>query len=377
MGKARPVDTQINLEKEAELNKFFKAVIKSGATDLHMKVGQVPKIRLNGQLKNTTGETLTEEKMEELIFELLSSAQKKYFLEHGYLEFAHEVTDSDRFRISVYRQRGMISLAARWVNTTIPPFESLNMPGAVRDLANAPEGLIIVSGPTGCGKTTTIASIVDYISETRNCHIMTFEDPIEYLYKDKKAMVSQREVGTDVLDYEEALNAIARQDPDVVIIGELKDIATVSAAMGVAETGHLVFGTINAASALQAVQRILDFFPTEERKFARQSLSLSLKAVICQDLAPCVKDNIDRVPVVEILLSNPIVKRIIADGREAGIPNVIRACANEGMQDIIDALCKLVNDQWVDLRVAYDYAPNEEELKMAIRGIRTPPSGIL
>jgi len=377
MTDERPVDTRINLEKEPELNKFFKAVIKSGASDLHIKVGQVPKIRLHGQLKNTTGDAITEERIEELVFELMSSAQKDYFLKHGYLEMAHEVTDSDRFRISVYRQRGFISLTARWVNTTIPPFDTLNMPDRVKQFATAPEGLIIVSGPSGSGKTTTIASLVDYINSTRNCHIMTFEDPIEYLYKDKKAIVSQREIGTDVLDFEEALRAINRQDPDVVVIGELTDQKTIIAAMGAAVTGHLVFGTINAANTLQVVQKILDAFPVEDKNFARQTLSQCLRAVICQQLVPCVKDGIDMVPLVEILLSNAIVRRLLADGREAGLPNVIRACTSEGMKDTIDALSDLINKQLVDLRVAYDYAPNEEELKMAMRGIRTPPSGIL
>ncbi|MDO8303683.1 MAG: ATPase, T2SS/T4P/T4SS family, partial [Sedimentisphaerales bacterium] len=195
MVQGQPIDTHIHLSHEPELNKFFKAAIKSQASDVHLKVGQVPKLRIRGSLKSTTGEIMSEEKMEQLIFEIMSPAQKDYFLKNGALDFAHEVTDVDRFRINVFRQRGMVSLVGRRITSTIPPFESLHLPPVVEKIAQSHDGLVLVTGPTGSGKTTTIASMIDYISTNSACHIVTIEDPIEYLYKDKKAIVSQREIG--------------------------------------------------------------------------------------------------------------------------------------------------------------------------------------
>jgi twitching motility protein PilT len=377
MAEDRPIDTHVHLDHEPELNKFFKAVTKARASDLHLKVGQVPKMRLGGALKNTTGEPLTEKRTEELVFELLSDAQKDYFLKNGTLEFAHEISDTERFRINVFRQRGMISLVARRIESRIPPFESLHLPGIVKELAEAQEGLILVTGPVGCGKTTTLASMVDIINRTRSCHIITFEDPIEYLYKDRKALVSQREIGIDLTDLDEALYLLARQDPDVVVISELHDHRTISAAIKSAEAGHLVFGTLNAGSVVQSVQRLLDLFPQDERNQARQSFSMAFKAIICQELLPCTRDNIGRIPLVEVLISNPIARKVIADRNEGELPNVIRACKNEGMLDVTESLCQLVNDEYIDVKKAYEYAPNIEELKMALKGIKTTARTIM
>ncbi len=202
--------------------------------------------------------------MEEMVFEILSPIQKEFFLEHGTLDFAHEIGDEHRFRINVFRQRGMISLAARRVSAYVPSFESLHLPPILEKIADTNQGLVLVVGPTGCGKTTTIASMIDYINRTRSCHIVTIEDPIEYLYKDQKAIVSQREIGIDVPDYEDALKYLMRQDPDVVFIGEMRDAKTVTAGMRAAETGHLVFGTMHSANASQAVHRLLGLVPTKQ-----------------------------------------------------------------------------------------------------------------
>ena len=236
-----PIDDQIRLDHEPKLHKFFKAAVKTRASDLHLKVGQPPKLRLFGELKNTTGEALTAEKIEEMVFEILTPAQKKFFLEHGTIDFAHEIDGEHRFRTNVFRQRGIISLAARRVNTFIPPFEELNLPPVLAKICESRQGLVLVVGPTGCGKTTTIASMINYINRTRSCHIITVEDPIEYLFKDAKAIVSQREIGLDTRDFEDALTYLMRQDPDVVFVGEMRDARTVTAGMRAAETGHLVF----------------------------------------------------------------------------------------------------------------------------------------
>ncbi|MBN2455114.1 MAG: PilT/PilU family type 4a pilus ATPase [Sedimentisphaerales bacterium] len=377
MVEKQPIDAQVYLDHEPEIHKYFRAAIKTRASDLHLKVGQPPKLRLFGQLKDTTGEVMTEERIEYLIFEILTPAQKEFFAKFGTLDFAHEIGGEDRFRINVFRQRGFVSLAARRVNAEVPPFEQLHLPKILEKIANESQGLVLVVGPTGCGKTTTIASMVDYINATRMCHIVTIEDPIEYLFKDKKAIVSQREIGIDVQNFEEALTYLMRQDPDVVFIGEMRDAKTVSAGMRAAETGHLVFGTMHSQNTSQAVQRLLDLFPQTERDLIRQTLSLTIKAIISQALLPCIKEGVDRIPAVEILLANPSVKKLISEEREADLPNVIRSAKEEGMQDITDNLCALIKEGMVDPKDAYHYAPNKEELKMALKGIRTTAGGIL
>jgi twitching motility protein PilT len=377
MGTEQPIDTQTPLDHEPKLNKYFRAAIKTRASDLHLKVGQTPKLRLFGELKKTTGEVMTPEKMQELVFELLSPAQKEFFLAHGTLDFAHEVDGEHRFRTNVFRQRGLISLAARRVNTVIPPFEDLHLPKSLELICASRQGLVLVVGPTGCGKTTTIASMIDYINRTRSCHIVTVEDPIEYLFKDRKAIVSQREIGLDTNDFEEALTYLMRQDPDVVFVGEMRDAKTVTAGMRAAETGHLVFGTLHSANASQAIHRLLDLFPQNERDLVRQTLALAIRAVISQVLLPCIKEGTDRIPAVEILITNAAAKRLIAEGRESDLPNVIRSSQNEGMQDITYNLVDLVEKGLIDPKDAMKYAPNTDELKMALKGIRTTASGIL
>jgi twitching motility protein PilT len=375
--KEQPIDTRTPLDHEPKLNRFFRAAIKTRASDLHLKVGQTPKLRLFGELKKTTGDVLTPEKMEELVFELLSPVQKEFFMEHGTLDFAHEVDGEHRFRTNVFRQRGLISLAARRVNTMIPPFEDLHLPQSLETICAARQGLVLVVGPTGCGKTTTIASMIDYINRTRSCHIITVEDPIEYLFKDRKAIVSQREIGLDTKDFEEALTYLMRQDPDVVFVGEMRDAKTVTAGMRAAETGHLVFGTLHSANASQAIHRLLDLFPQNERDLVRQTLSLAIRAIISQVLLPSIKEGIDRIPAVEILITNAAAKKLISEGREGDLPSVIRSSQNEGMQDITYNLVDLVQKGLIDPKDALKYAPNTDELKMALKGIRTTASGIL
>jgi twitching motility protein PilT len=364
-------------DHEPELNKFFRVAIKTQASDLHLKVGQPPKLRISGELKNTTGDSMTKEKMEQLVLEILSPAQKEAFLKTGTFDFAHEIGDEDRFRINIFRQRGVISLAARRVEPSVPPLESLHLPSILEKISDRREGLVLVVGPTGCGKTTTIASMIDHINRTRPCHIVTIEDPIEYLFKDKKAIVAQREIGIDVDDFEQALKYLMRQDPDVVFIGEMRDAKTVTAAMRASETGHLVLGTMHSANTSQAIQRLLDLYPQSERDLARQTLSLAVKAIVSQILLPSIKEGVDRIPAVEILLANPSVKKLISEGRETDLPSVIRASKEEGMQDLTDNLCELVKNGFVDPKDAYKHAPNTDELKMALKGIRASTRGIL
>jgi twitching motility protein PilT len=372
-----PIDTHVASGKDPEVNKFFRAAIKTRASDLHLKVGQPPKLRLFGSLKNTTGEVLTEQRVEDLVFEILSPVQKEFFLEHGTLDFAHEVDGGNRFRINIFRQRGMVSLAARRVNTLIPPFADLHLPPILEQISDSSQGLVLVVGPTGCGKTTTIASMIDHINHNRSCHIVTVEDPIEYLFIDDKAIVSQREIGLDVKDFDEALTYLMRQDPDVVFVGEMRDAKTVTAGMRASETGHLVFGTMHSANASQSVHRLLDLFPPNERDLIRQTLALSLQAVISQILLPSLKEGVDRIPAVEVLIANPAARKLIAEEREADLPSVIRSSVGEGMQDLTFNLCEMIKQGLIDPKDAFMHAPNKEELKMALKGIKTSASGIL
>ncbi|MHC4394454.1 MAG: type IV pilus twitching motility protein PilT [Planctomycetota bacterium] len=377
MASEQPIGAHTDPGHEPELNKFFRAAVKTQASDLHLKVGQPPKLRLYSKLKNTTGEIITKEAVERLVFELLSPEQKDYFVKNGTIDFAYEIGTEDRFRINIFRQRGVISLAARRVSSDIPLFETLHLPLVIQNIADGSQGLILVVGPTGCGKTTTIASMINHINHTRSCHIVTVEDPIEYIFKDDKAIVSQREIGIDVKDFDEALRTLMRQDPDIVFVGEMRDAKTVTAGMRAAETGHLVFGTMHSANASQAVQRLLDLFPQSERDLTRQTLSLTIRAIISQVLIPSIKEGIERIPAVEVLLANPTVKKLISEAREADLPSVIQSCQEEGMQDFTTNLCEMVKNGSIDPKDAYHYAPNVEELKMAMKGIRTSTSGIL
>jgi twitching motility protein PilT len=377
MVEGQPIQAERKLEDEPRLYKFFRAAVKMQASDLHLKVGQPPKVRLYGQLKNTTAGIMSAEMVEQMAFEIMSTAQKEIFQKEGTLDFAHEIGGEDRFRINVFRQRGVLSLVARRVNSTVPAFGELHLPAVLEKICDRAQGLILVTGPAGGGKTTTIAAMIDFINRSRSCHIVTIEDPIEYLFQDKKAIVTQREIGLDVKDYDEALKYLVRQDPDVIFVGEMRDARTVTAGMRAAETGRLVFGTIHSANASQAVHRILDLFTQNERDLARQTLSLTVEAIISQMLVPSIKEGVSRMPVVEILLANPAVRKLTSEGREADLPTVIRSCQNEGMQDFTYNLCELIKNGSVDPKEAYKIAPNIEELKMALKGIRGTASGIL
>jgi twitching motility protein PilT len=377
MAEEQPISTTGSHEPDKQLDKYFMAAVENRASDLHLKVGHPPKLRMQGQLRDTSGEVLSQERIEKLVFEILSQPQKELFKQHGTLDFAYEVDGKHRFRINIFHQRGAISMAARRVESTVPSFEQIHLPKTLEKIADRAQGLVLVVGPSGSGKTTTIASMIDFINQSHSCHIVTIEDPIEYIFKDKKAIVSQREIGIDVKDFTEALTYLMRQDPDVVFVGEMRDATTVTAGMRAAETGHLVFGTLHSANASQAVGRLLDLFPQDERDMVRRALSLTIKAIISQLLLPCIKEGIDRMPVLEIMLANPQVRKLIAEGRESDLPGVIKACQEEGMLDITDNLCKLVLDGFIDPREAYKYAPNADELKMALKGIRATASGIM
>jgi twitching motility protein PilT len=267
-------------------------------------------------------------------------------------------------------------MVARRVNRNIPPFEKLNLPPALLRIADFPDGLVLLAGATGSGKSTTIASIIQKINEQRSCHIVTIEDPIEYVYEDAKSIVNQREIGIDVPAFDLALKALMRQDPDVVLIGEMRDRETFAAAIQAAQTGHLVFSTIHANSAAQTVGRILDLFPPEQRQNVRQNLVFTLRSIICQMLLPGCQPTAPRVPAVDVLFANPSVKRSIAEGKDENLKIIIESCVNEGMISFTGCLKELVDKELITHETAYEYAPSIEELKMRLKGVKVNTGGL-
>jgi len=360
------------------MSDLLQLVVSEGASDLHVRVGTPPTIRVHGILHRVEGPALSADDSEELMRSITSEDHIQHVRERGGADFGFAFADAARFRVSVFKEKGNFGVVLRQIPNKLLTMEEIGIPPSTKELLYKPRGLVLVTGPTGSGKTTTLASMINIINEDRDeAHIVTIEDPIEYLFKDQKGIVSQREIGLDTKDYEEALTYLMRQDPDVVFVGEMRDARTVAAGMRASETGHLVFGTLHSANASQAIHRLLDLFPQNERDLVRQALTLAIKAVISQVLLPCIQEGVGRIPAVEILISNAAARKLIAEGREADLPSVIRSSAAEGMQDLTYNLCELVKAGLIDPKDAYKHAPNVEELKMALKGITTTASGIL
>jgi len=376
--ESQPIDQlDKRVGKQLMIEPYFRALMRFDGSDLHIKPNSVPHIRLGSSIRNVRQEPLTQQQVVEMAEELMTPKQREFFLANGSIDLAQELEGADRFRLNIYRQRGMVSIAARRVTRNIPDFAALNLPPAVENIANLYEGLVLVSGPTRSGKSTTIAAMLEHINKTRSCHIITIEDPIEYLYEDKKALISQRELGIDVESFDTALKYLPRQDPDVVLIGEMRDPQTFQAALQVAETGHLVFGTIHASGAAQTIGRVLDLFPDERRDLIRRLLAFNLKAVLCQRLLPSITEGLESVPAVEIMLTNPSVRQLIEERRDEELPDLIRAHERSGMRSLTRSLLELIEKDMIDPRKAYEVAPNVDELKMAMKGISSDRSGLM
>ncbi len=362
---------------QMKIERFFLAMQKLDASDLHLKADCVPHFRTQSSLRKSNQPSLSGDEILEMSLELMTDKQRAYFLEHGNIDLAHDLEGSDRFRINIFRQRGEVSLAARRVTRDIPKFDELHLPESIAEIAKEHQGLVLLSGPTGSGKSTTIASLLEIINRTRPCHIVTIEDPIEYLYEDKKALVNQREIGIDVESFDAALKYLMREDPDVVLIGEMRDRETFEAALQASETGHLVFGTVHASSAPQTIERVLALFPERSRNLIRQSLAFNLRAIVCQRLLPSIVEDIPRIPAVEVLLTNPSVRQLLEDGRDHELVDVIRSNERNGMQTFTSSLLKLIENEYIDPKVGYDNAPNAEELKMRMKGISSGHAGFI
>jgi twitching motility protein PilT len=356
-------------EGERVLRKYLEATIRYEASDLIVKVDLPPRIRVRGSLKSLQTEICTSDLMFQVAKDVLDAGQYKHFRHHGQIDFAYEYDEDNRFRVNLFMARGKPSLAARLITSNIKTFESLYLPQILGDISMSAQGLILFAGVTGSGKSTSIASMLQYVNERKRVHIVTIEDPIEYIFKDAKATINQREVGIDCLNFNEALRALVRENPDVVLVGEMRDHETFEAAIRAAETGHLVFGTIHASSSWQTFGRIYDLFPEAERDQIRKLLGYNLRAIVYQKLLPTLHEDIARIPAIEILINTPGVQKYILEAREGELLDIIKRSREEGMVDFTSALVELVETEYIHTKVALEATPKPEELKMRLKGI--------
>jgi len=361
----------------AKIDRYFQAMVELNASNLHLKADTPAKFRLKGHISDIDEHVLSNEKVESLVFEIMTPRQLERYQQRGSMDFAYQLGDADRFRISVFRQRGKTSMAARRAPREIPGYEQLHLPMSLSRFAEQHQGLVILAGITGSGRSTTIAAMLEQINQTRACHIVTIEDPIEFLYDDKMAFVNQREVGLDVADFSDALKYLMREDPDVVLIGEIRDRETFAAALNAAETGHLVFCTIHAYSAVGTITRILELFEEEERDLIRTSLVFNLQGIVCLKLLPGIREDVPRVPTCEIMFTNGMIRKLIQENRDNEIQAVIRGSYNEGMVDFTKSLGQLIESELISVNTAYAVAPNPDELKMRLKGISVSTGGII
>jgi twitching motility protein PilT len=362
--------------KRNRIDKFFKASVKMLASDVHFKANSPPRFRVGGKLRTAKTEPLENDRIIEMVFEILTKDQREHYLDRGSVDFAYALTEVDRFRVNVFRQRGLMSVAARRISKDIMGYAQLGLPESIGNLAQLHQGLVMLAGITGSGKSTTIAAMIEQINSERACHIVTLEDPIEYLFRDDKAFINQREIGIDVKSFADGLKYLMREDPDVVLIGEMRDAETFSAAIQAAESGHLVFATVHASGAAQTITRILELFPEDGRDLIRTSLAFNLQGIICQKLLPSIKDDVGRIPAVEIMIANPSIRKMVEEKRENEISTVLRSSYNEGMVDFAEYLHRLVETEVISPAVAYEAAPNPDELRMKLKGIEVSSGGL-
>lgn len=370
---------------ELEVNKLFRALIKFNGSDLHLKVGKPATIRVRGTLRELDMPPINEEEMKRLILPMMDERQLEIFYEEGGADFAHVVEfENDkgvkepwRFRVNLLIQMGMPGMVSRKVERSIPNFEGLYLPPVMESLCHFDQGMVLLAGVTGSGKSTTIASMLDYINHHERVHILTIEDPIEFVYTEDKALINQREIGVDVKDFKIAMKHAVREDPDIMLVGEMRDMETFETAMHAAETGHLVFGTIHASSAPSTIGRILDLFPREMHPALRSSMGFNLKAIVAQKLLPTIRDTPKRVPIIEVMILNPTIRKLIHEEKDEKLFDAMRIGKEEGMQMFNDSLYHFVTKEYISRSTAFEVSPNVEQLKMMLKGIDVKGPGIL
>ena len=351
-----------------EIAELLEKVIEYHASDLHLTVGAPPTLRVDGQLTPLPGRPIiTIEEVTKVVNSLFNADQKELFNKNLEIDFSFSLKDRARFRVNAYHQRGYIAVALRLIPLRVPTIEELNLPNSIYDFCSLPQGFVLVTGPTGHGKSTTLAAILNQINDSRKVHIITIEDPIEYVYPHKACLIEQREMHLDTLSWPVALRSVLREDPDVVLVGEMRDYETISAALTVAETGHLVFATLHTNSAAQTVDRIIDVFPDHQQPQVRIQLSAILEGVVSQRLLPAIGGG--RVPVVEVLLPNGAVRNVIREGKTYQLDNIISTSAETGMISFDQALAQLVKSGRITIESARRYAAHPGEFSRLVRTV--------
>ena len=348
------------------IDDLLKEVVQYRASDLHISAGLPPVIRVDGNLLRTKYPPYTPEGVEELLFPMLNNEQRRTLEQTWELDMSYGLKDLGRFRVNIYKNRGTYAAAFRTINSVIPSFESLGLSEVVRSITERPRGLILVTGPTGSGKSTTLASMIDYINETRSEHILTIEDPIEFVHKSKKSVIHQRELGQDTRSFANALKSSLREDPDIILVGEMRDIETIGLALTAAETGHLVFGTLHTSSAAQTIDRIIDVFPEGQQQQIRVQLGGCLEAVFAQTLLQKLQPDgtkKGRVMAQEILVKTNAVANMIREGKSAQIYSAIQTGGGAGMQTLETALAELYKKKLVTAEDALMKSQRPDELR--------------
>lgn len=366
--------------KDLEVNKLFRATVKYEASDLHLKVGKPPMVRVGGTIRELQRGPISDEEMVSLLVPLMNDRSRKIFDRDGGADFAHtvEVDGTNwRFRVNLLQQLGHMGLVARRVNSWIPDFAGLNLPPSVENLCTYDQGMVLLAGVTGSGKSTTIGSMLNWINQRYRKHILTLEDPIEFVFTEEKCLINQREIGFDVVDFEVGMKHAVREDPDIILVGEMRDRETFMTAIHAAETGHLVFGTIHASSAPSTIGRILDLFPQDMHPALRSAIAFNMRGIIAQKLLKSIKPGVSRVPTVEIMTFTSTIKKLILEESDEKLGDAIRIGAEDGMQDFTQSLKSLVDKELIDRETAMEVAPNREALKMALKGIDVSQGGIL
>jgi twitching motility protein PilT len=367
-----PVSASRGSRPALEIDRFFEALVKLQGSDLHLKVGQPPFMRVKGALQPLKAPRLDDEQMEKLCMPMLDQRQRKILETDGGADFAHTCAVDGvkwRFRVNLLYQQGSLGMVARRVNNTIPDFKGLFLPPAIEKLCQLDQGMVLLAGVTGSGKSTTIGSMLNYINQNYRKHILTLEDPIEFIFTEDKCLINQREIGTDVKNFEVGMKHAVREDPDIILVGELRDVETFKTAIHAAETGHLVFGTIHAASASSTITRILDLFPQEEHAAIRSAIAFNMKGIVAQKLLKSIKPGVSRVPVCELMFFDVLVRKYVLEEKDHLLPDHIKKSAQDGMQDFTMSLKSLIDQELIDRHDALEIAPNRDALMMALKGI--------
>ena len=343
------------------MKQLLEEMVQRNSTDLHLTTGAPPMYRIDGDLVPTNYEIMTPELIQNLIYSVLNDQQKKKFEMEWELDFSFGIAGLSRFRGNCFQQRGSAAAAIRTIPFEIRGFKELGIPLIVQELASRPKGMILCTGPTGSGKSTTLAAVIDKVDSERRCHIVTVEDPIEYLFRHKKAIINQRQVGSDTKSFANALKYVLREDPDVVMVGEMRDPETIGTTLTIAETGHLTLATLHTNSAAESIHRIIDVFPPHQQGQVRSQLAFVIEGVITQQLLPKIGGG--RVLAAEVMIATPAIRALIRDEKEHQIYSTIQAGAKYGMQTMNQSLFDLYAKRLITLETAFDYTPNIEEFE--------------